>query len=292
MRRCSICDGLTAELALVITAPDRFERHAGVGEEGYRREWWVCDACGCAHNQLPHDSADKLAAMAEGYYHIDFPDVSPADRFRTIMSLPRDRSDNVGRVGRIRSYLQDWLPERRRSTLSVLDVGAGLGVFLTRFLAEERAEEITWNGMALEPDPDSASHLETLRDFEVRRVLLTQESNLGPFVLVTLNKVLEHVPDPRALILAAARVLDPADGLIYVEVPDVLTLGRRSATDNILGALHHHLYSPEALTMVFRAAGLVPMMLGRICEPSGKLTVYGLAASHRAFDIRAKTILR
>ncbi len=287
MRNCAICDGVLSELALVIETPDRFERHAGVGTDRYRREWWTCAGCGCAQNILPANSVQKLAAVADGYYHIDFPDTPPADRFARIMALPPDRSDNAGRVARIRSFLGDWLSRGRAGTLRALDIGAGLGVFLARFLAEERSGGTAWSATALEPDPDSAAHLETLGQFEVQRALLTAESDLGQFSLVTLNKVLEHVADPNALIAAAARVLDPEHGLLYVEVPDVLTIGRRPPADNILGALHHHLYSPEALATVFQAGGLVPMKIERVLEPSGKLTVYGLAAPRRVYDDRA-----
>ena len=288
---CGICGGALSRLGLTISVPDRFERHAGIEADGYRREWLICGACDGAQNILPADSVSKLAAMAEGYYHIDFPDTPPVERFATIMALPPDRSDNAGRVARIRSYLHDWLPSARSGKLRALDVGAGLGVFLARFLAEERAGGHSWNAIALEPDPNSAAHLESLDRLEVRRALLTVESDLGYFSLVTLNKVLEHVPDPKALIRAAMRVLNPDDGLLYVEVPDVLTIDRRAPTDNILGALHHHLYSPKALAMVFRAAELIPIALERILEPSGKLTVCGVAATRKAYDARAAALL-
>ena len=39
---CAICGGALGRELLVITQPDRFERHVGIGEQGYRRGWVEC----------------------------------------------------------------------------------------------------------------------------------------------------------------------------------------------------------------------------------------------------------
>jgi hypothetical protein len=65
--------------------------------------------------------------------------------------------------------------------------------------------------------------------------------------------------------------------VIYVEVPDRRSIQFRPPNDNALGALHCHLYDPRSLSAVLEMAGLVPLSLERVFEPSGKLSVYAFA---------------
>ncbi len=60
-------------------------------------------------------------------------------------------------------------------------------------------------------------------------------------------------------------------------VPDALTARYRAPEDNILGALHKHLYEPESLAVMLRRAGFVVLEVSRVLDQSRKLTVYGLA---------------
>jgi hypothetical protein len=102
------------------------------------------------------------------------------------------------------------------------------------------------------------------------------EAHIGAVDLITLNKVIEHLAQPQSLLEACGRKL-AANGVIYVEVPDEWTIGRRPANDNILGALHKHLYGPRSLTALIERAGLTVLRVGRVFEPSGKITVYAFA---------------
>jgi hypothetical protein len=57
--------------------------------------------------------------------------------------------------------------------LKVLDIGAGTGVFLSKFISEEAKLGRIWQGLAFEPDAMAATHLRTLEMFEVRHELFT-----------------------------------------------------------------------------------------------------------------------
>jgi SAM-dependent methyltransferase len=231
-------------------------------------------------------NAARLAQLADGYYEVDFAKSSVGEKFAKVMALPEDKSDNAGRVKRVIAQLDTWrqaLGQTRRAA-NVLDIGAGTGVFLAKLLQSKAQTVSDWRATAIEPDPVAAKHLRGLNKFEVIQGVFDASPAMQGYDLVTLNKVVEHLPKPQALMSGVVQALDPAGGIVYVEVPDVLTIGRRLPTDNILGSLHHHLYSPRGLTALFESVGLHLLDLGRTVEPSGKITLFGFACSDIAFE--------
>lgn len=281
---CSICGGTLRNVLLEISELDRFERHAGIAEAGYVRRWLECSNCGAAINVHPVGVVEKLTAIASGYYEIDLKGSSASQKYRQVMDLPATSSDNAMRVARIGSFIAEWhgLVCLKRPTLKVLDIGAGTGVFLSKFISEEVKLDRTWEGLACEPDEHAAAHLRTLKMFDVRQSLFSQSSDIQNFDLCTLNKVVEHLLNPVDLIRQAGTALTPTTGVLYVEVPAKETISCRPSNDNILGALHHQLYDLSSLDVALRAGGMVPMRLERIYEPSGKISIVGFAVRSEA----------
>lgn len=277
MNSCPLCGSALDAVLLAITEPDRFERSAGIPSDGYLREWRECPGCGAAVNCLPSCSVEVWRSLATQYYEIDFSGRPLRERYDQVMALPPTRSDNAGRVARIRQYLSHFSPPPR-----ALDIGAGLGVFLSAFLADD------WKGLAFEPDPLAAAHLRSLEKFDVREGLFSGQEEIRDFGLVTLNKVVEHLREPRRLLRDAAGALDPLRGLLYVEVPDRETISLRPSTDNILGSAHAHLYSPESLGLLLVEAGLRPLRVERVVEPSGKITVFAFAMTPQGLHALAR----
>lgn len=271
--RCSICDGEDGNEILLIDRPDRFEQSIGVGAQGYARPWVECLACGAAINLLPPESAQRLATLRAAYYEVDFMGSDIGEKYRRVMSMPAGQSDNAGRVARVTDFVRRWTgaPARPR----VMDIGAGTGVFLSRLVDQTAG---AWEYLGIEPDPRAAAHLRQLEKFAVVEAMYLGQPELRGFNLVTLNKVLEHIEQPLPFLLQVVQSLVPDDGLLYVEVPDKLTTRLRSPQDNILGALHCHLYDPTSLGHLLRRAGLELLCVNRVAEPSGKLSVYAFAA--------------
>jgi len=262
----------------------------GISVAGYRREWVECAACGAATSRQDPVNAERLEALASGYYEVDFAGRSVREKFDMVMSLPPERSDNAGRVERVldaADRIQRGLRCAASAERRVLDIGAGTGVFLARFCARATERGARWTAVALEPDPQAAAHLLSLQRFDVVQAVFEGQAELCGFDLVTLNKVIEHIADPVEFLKRVALAADPDCGVVYVEVPDVLTIGRRSDTDNILGALHHHLYTPASLGLLFDRAGLRALEISRVFEPSGKMTVFGFGAHERLVDALA-----
>lgn len=271
--RCSVCDGEEGNEILLIDRPDRFEQSIGVGSQGYARQWVECLLCGAASNLLPPESAQRLAILRAAYYEVDFMGSDIGEKYRRVMSMPAGQSDNAGRVARVTDFVRRWsgAPARPR----VMDIGAGTGVFLSRLVDQTAG---AWQYLGVEPDPRAAAHLRQLEKFAVVEAMYLGQPELRGFNLVTLNKVLEHIEQPLPFLLQVVQSLVPDDGLLYVEVPDKLTTRLRSPQDNILGALHCHLYDPTSLGYLLRRAGLELLCVNRVAEPSGKLSVYAFAA--------------
>ncbi|MSP50819.1 MAG: class I SAM-dependent methyltransferase [Alphaproteobacteria bacterium] len=278
---CSLCGGTLGPVLLLVTKPDRFERQAKTPEVGYRREWVECPDCGAATNVLRPADRQRLAPLAKAYYQIDYGSRSLAERYAEVMAMAPTHSDNAGRVRRVRRFAQRFWGANVLNPRA-LDVGAGLGVFLARLAQETLEAKEHWRLAAVESDPLAVSHLRSLRLFDVVAqtfpCVLPEES----YDLVTLNKVLEHFEEPLTLLQELRQYLNARYGLLYVEVPDKRTINSRPPEDNILGALHRHLYSPTSLARLFERAGLEVLTVERIVEPSGKISVFGFACMFEA----------
>lgn len=268
---CRLCGGALGAPLLVHTERDRFEIAVGIAAENYRRSWRRCMACEVVQDVQDPANETKLDALSASYYEVDLGN-NLRPKYERVMAMPASESDNAGRVTRVLDYIGRRLPAG--GPRHAIDIGAGLGVFLARFLPQAGA---LWTGTAIEPDPNAAAHLRSLGLFDVIEAKFDgHETNIRPGDLITLNKVIEHLPQPQGLLEACGRKL--ADGgVLYVEVPDEWTIGRRPATDNILGALHKHLYGPRALTMLLERAGLAVLRLERVFEPSGKISLAAFA---------------
>jgi SAM-dependent methyltransferase len=140
----------------------------------------------------------------------------------------------------------------------VLDVGCSLGLFLV--LARERG----WRGVGLELAPRALAHAREEYELEVLDVPLADAGfDTGAFDAVTLLSLLEHDPDPRALLDECARVLRPG-GALYVIVPNVESLACRVLREQARtfdGRNHLVYFSAATLTTLLARAGFQPVRI-------------------------------
>lgn len=283
-KRCFICGNVLKKNLLTIKEPDRFEQYVGIPKNGYRRCWISCSNCGVAVNVRQYKDK-KMKALETAYYAVDFQNSSIAEKYKKVMSLPPEKSDNAQRVARIHSFVNDWFKSHSdlgRKNFRVLDIGAGTGVFLAKFL--QQSLKFKWQGVAVESDPIAFQHLESLKLFKVIQGEFPVSSSLEDFDLCTLNKIVEHIENPVDFLKKAAGVLNKNRGVLYIEVPDKMTIDYRPSNDNILGALHYHLYDPRSLAFLLHKAGFVPLQIMRLFEPSGKISVIAFAVLPEAID--------
>ena len=239
-------------------APPEGETEFDLRGDRYVRDLLRCGVCGHFVSQTDLD----LSGLYEG----DYMDATYAgDRLRAtydrIMSLPPEQSDNVARVGRV-------VGELGRSG-TVLDVGSGLGVFPARM------KEAGWQVTALDPDGRAARHTREVVGVEAVEAdfLLAQPGDLGSYDLVTLNKVLEHVPDPVSMLQRAAGLLTPG-GVVYVELPDGEGAAAEGPGREEFFVEHLHVFSPASLALLVARAGLRLRRVERLREPSTKFTAF------------------
>lgn len=136
----------------------------------------------------------------------------------------------------------------------LLDVGCGNGLFL------DQMRGLGWEVMGVEPDGEAVSVAREELGLEVfQGPLEGAKFPDGHFDAITMNHVIEHVPDPIGLLKECRRLLKPGSKLIVV-TPNIKSLGRRTFDDAWVHwdpPRHLFLFSPEALRTCAERAGLV-----------------------------------
>ncbi|HVK03347.1 MAG TPA: class I SAM-dependent methyltransferase [Armatimonadaceae bacterium] len=133
-----------------------------------------------------------------------------------------------------------------------LDVGCGDG----RFLAALRARG--WEVAGTETDPVAAELARGRTGATIYEDTLDAlPGDAGPFDLVSLVHVLEHVPDPRATLADCLRLLHPG-GKLLLALPNAA-----SAEAALFGSAWYHLDLPRHLW------GFTPRSLTRLLEETG-----------------------
>jgi SAM-dependent methyltransferase len=229
----------------------------------YCRSYWRCGIC--SHEFAQHD-LDLSSLYGGAYVEKTYGDRMRAT-FERIVALPPERSDNTSRVQRVLDFAAAHFHSGYLPTL--LDIGAGLGVF------PYVMKQAGWACTALDPDPRAGRHLAEVVGVHaiVSDFFSVESAELGRFDVITLNKVIEHVEDPVAMLAKATGLLTP-DSFIYVEVPDVAAAKEGFGREEYF-IEHHHVFTPASLSQCGERAGLSVIKLERLREPSGKYTLCG-----------------
>jgi len=238
------------------------------GFSPYRRELWQSASSGHVVNVHGMD----LSALYQGdYWNRTYPN-GPEPIFRKIMALPPDRSDNRQRVARIEAYWRERSPDAPRT---LLDIGAGLAVFPAAM------REAGWRAAALDPDPRAADHARDVAGVQGLVCDFLKDRAPDRYGLVSLNKVLEHLPPgPMVQLLARTRDALLPGGLVYVELPDGEGALADAGPDREEFFIEHYCaFSMTSFALLARRAGLRLDLLERVREPSGKYTLRGFLAN-------------
>ena len=163
----------------------------------------ACAVCGFAHAVPLPTPAQLTAEYRERYYSDEKPAyLAHAREDQSWAQLSQDDRLQV---------LERLLPASRRR---LIDIGCGPGFFLQTACARG------WQGEGLEPSKQASEHARSL-GLRVAQGFFSAERarELGRFDVVHMNNVLEHVPNPVALLTAAHDLLDPG-GVLVVGVPN------------------------------------------------------------------------
>lgn len=269
--RC-LCGSHDLQLIHTFRAPSPAEvRFSFAQGTTYERQLFQCKAC--RHFISVHEMDDGRLYHGE-YVASNYGD-DLKKNFDRINNLPPGKSDNVARVQAIASFAGSWFSSHAGPDVPrILDVGSGLCVFLNRV-----KNELGWICTAIEPDLRACEHARSVVGIDVIQGDFIRTDVGKRFDVVTLNKVIEHVKDPIAMLNRARTVVQPS-GFIYLEVPD----GEKAILDAD-GALreeftidHPHVFSAASLNIALVRAGLSSYLVERLREPSGKYTLRAFVA--------------
>lgn len=259
--RCP-CKGSHLEPEFSYNTPPEGETPFDIGDQPYNRSYSRCRVCG---HRFSVNLMDLRGLYGGAYVDVTYRD-SLKEVFERILALPPEKSDNAGRVATVlkfscRRFGTNFVP-------SLLDIGSGLCVFAYRM------KEAGWKCSVIDPDPRSAKHAREVVgvDTFTGDFMSPDFSVLAQFDVVSLNKVLEHVEDPFAMLKRVKQILAP-NGFVYFEVPDADAAAKEGSGREEFFIEHHHVFSVASSAMLAERAGYKVIEIQRLIEPSGKFTV-------------------
>ena len=255
---CPLCGAEECAPHLSAACPERADEQFTIAR---------CDACGMLFVN-PRPASEALSDYyPEEYFAYSFADAQPLNHllkvrlWRALGMLPppeRASADLLGframrgLVAALRSARVAWTLPAPWAGARFLDIGCGAGQHL------QFAAELGWDAFGV--------------DFSAQGVAAAHEhgfsatvGNAGAlpladasFDLISLMHMLEHAPDPVAVLRETARVIRP-DGAVYVEVPNAAawSLRRfRSGWTALELPRHLHHFTPRTLRAAAERAGL------------------------------------
>lgn len=199
-----------------------------------------CDACDSCYLDPRPSPATIHLAYGQYFTHADADEVTNHPATGRLAMLRRSWANGyrnwrygthslpASRTGIVAAFL---LPRLRRAADSrmrfiprhsggrrLLDVGAGNGNYLVH------AQSAGWKVIGVEPDA-SAVAAARRAGLDVRQGGIDSLSeDPASLDVITLNHVIEHVHDPRAVLQRAFELLRPG-GILYIETPSVTSYG-------------------------------------------------------------------
>lgn len=236
--RCAICgtEGNATERWPATLTPEAFSVETFSARRLPDRVHYrmvTCNACGLVRSDpvMDHERLDGLYEESTFDYGDELP------------SLERTYGDALGLI------------EARLGTLpkdGIVDIGCGNG-----FVLDQALKRGWTNVIGVEPSTDAIAHASDA----VRPTII--QDMMGPGIIppgsvsaITLFQVLDHIPDPLALLEACREALRPGGVILAwnhnVEAVSARVLGDRSP---IVDVEHTYLYSPATMDKLFTAAG-------------------------------------
>ena len=225
--RCPLCDGATAP-AFVTR-----DRNRAISDEAF--EYRRCLACGVLYlRNVPADLG----------------------RFYPSEYFARPTMAQLRAFARGSERYRSEILTRHAGGGRLAEIGPGDGIFAVQAL--DAGFEVT----GIEMDPAACEHLRATLGIAVVQSAAPEDAlgALAPLRVVAAWHVLEHVPDPWALVDAAARALEPG-GVLIVATPNPQAFGLR-----VLGGRWPHIDAPRHLFLIPHAT-LVDHARGQGLDP-------------------------
>lgn len=134
----------------------------------------------------------------------------------------------------------------------LLDVGCGDGSYI------QYMRVLGWDVKGVDFDPEAVSNARARGLMVQLGDLAQQQYPDNTFDVITINHVIEHVPEPLGLLQECRRILKP-DGKLVVATPNASSWGHRLYGPDWRGLeppRHLHIFTPTSLAVLSEQAGL------------------------------------
>lgn len=237
-------------------------RDYSFGAEG---NWSISADAGSGHLWLsPRPSDADISSLYENYYTHGGQDketsiwakaIAIARSRRLGYPPPRDAGLAAQIVARMPtvsdSGAMDALKIFAHEQGRLLDLGCGSGSFMARM------QKWGWDVVGIEPDPKAVAHLKGKYNFDIRTSLIGCDDLAGSFDLITMNHLIEHLPDPLQTLKQCRKLLRP-NGRVIVVTPNARSLGLYIFGQfwrGLEAPRHFHVFTATSLRDTFKAAG-------------------------------------
>lgn len=205
----------------------------------------VCDGCELTY-LWPQPDAETLAAFYAAEYRDLYEDPSPAERHEQDLAEARER------VSRVEPLVSGG--ER------LLEIGSGSFAFL------KSIAPAVGSVLGIEPDDRTRAWFAEVSDLRSLPNIDALTADDGPFDLIVMFHVLEHLPNPVEYLTHLRSLLSP-EGRIMVEVPNaddaLISLYGIDAFRHFYYSIAHLTYfNPPSLKHCAQAAGLEGTITG------------------------------
>ncbi|MGA7576858.1 MAG: class I SAM-dependent methyltransferase [Desulfobaccales bacterium] len=234
-RKCWLC----GEVCQVLGGGLRDQRFGAPGTY----EILTCPRCGLEQTH-PRPTGPELKDLYERFYNAG---AEPGSAYQSV----RERFLASGWYRLWLRWDGDPAFHQRRGAGRLLDLGCNEGRSLSLYAANGFAAE----GLEIN---EKAAALARRRGFPVYTGTLEELNPPEPYAVVVLANVLEHAPDPVAMLAQVRRLLGPG-GRVWISCPNAWSLWRRVfGRDWINWHVPYHLwhFSPRTLEAVLARAGL------------------------------------
>lgn len=167
---------------------------------------YLCNTCGLVF--LSKDKNSMQSYYKEDGYFKSSPNRALQKQFISkslLIELAKERTDSMLEV-------MDLDLRKKR----VLDIGCAYGEILYYLKKTYNCKVL-----GIEPSKETTEIGEKMFDVSIKPILLEEFKDKEKFDLILCNHTLEHVDNPSEFLLLMKNLLKP-DGLIYIEVPNIL----------------------------------------------------------------------
>lgn len=255
------CKELNKKKYLEYNEPPPGEINLGLDLKKYKRLFYQCFFC--KHLFAHHLKFKNKNLYREKYVQATYGSYEGIKKnFLKIRSINKKKSDNNKRCDRLEKFINF------KKNYKILDVGSGLGIFPYEFY--KRGYRITCN----DPDKNCVKFISEELKLNIISKNFLNFRNKKEYNLITFNKVLEHLENPKKFIMKARSILKK-HGFIYLEVPDIDAIKDKIGKNReefLMG--HYHVFSKKSLRTLINACKIKILKLESIRDPSGKYTIF------------------